>query len=55
MKIALTFFLIPVVMLVGCEQRYRYPCQDVNNWDKPVCQKPYCEVHKTCPEHINGE
>lgn len=41
-------------LLAGCGdlQRYRYPCQDHNNWDKPECQKPLCEIHRECPEHI---
>lgn len=32
--------------------RYRYPCQDPKNWDKEFCQKPLCDVNRTCPEHI---
>lgn len=42
------------LLLAGCSdlQRYRYPCQDHKNWDKPECQKPLCEIHRDCPEHI---
>lgn len=52
MKLVIT--LIASLLLVGCGelQRYRYPCQDHNNWDKLECQKPLCEIHRDCPEHI---
>jgi hypothetical protein len=32
--------------------RFRYPCQDPNNWDKDFCKLPQCDVTRTCPEHI---
>lgn len=32
--------------------RFRYPCQDPENWDKEICKKPKCDVTRTCPEHI---
>jgi hypothetical protein len=41
-----------VVALTGCEQYFRYPCQNPDNWEKPQCQKPLCEVNRDCPEHI---
>lgn len=41
-----------VFLLTGCEQYYRYPCQDPANWSKEECQKPLCEVNKDCPEYI---
>ena len=41
-----------LVMLVGCEQQYRYPCHDPANWETPRCQKPLCEINRDCPEHI---
>jgi hypothetical protein len=42
------------ILVAGCSdlQRYRYPCQDHKNWDKPECKKPICEIHRDCPEHI---
>lgn len=51
-KVAIAVLAIPVLIISGCEQRYRYPCQDVNNWDKPICQKPLCEVHRECPDLV---
>lgn len=44
--------LTSVVFLVGCDQAYRYPCQDPANWANEECQKPLCEVNKDCPEYI---
>ena len=32
--------------------RFRYPCQNPENWDKEFCQKPICEVSRDCPEYI---
>lgn len=41
------------LLLAGCEYEvYRYSCQDPNNWGQAECQKPQCEVSRTCPEHI---
>lgn len=47
--------MLPFVMLVGCEQYYRYPCQNPDNWNKAMCHKPECEINRQCPEHIFGE
>lgn len=42
-----------VIFLAGCDfEVYRYPCQDPANWSSEECQKPLCEVSRTCPEHI---
>ena len=41
------------ILLAGCDfEVYRYACQDPANWDTAECQKPQCEVSRTCPEHI---
>ena len=42
--------LIALLCLVGCEDRFRYPCQDPANWNSAECQKPICEATRTCPE-----
>lgn len=49
-----TFFLIPMIGLVGCEDRYRYPCQDPANWNTEQCKKPYCDGDQTCPEDVSS-
>jgi len=47
--------LVSIVFLVGCADRYRYPCQDPNNWNENFCKKPLCEINRSCPEHIFKE
>ena len=44
--------LLILPFLIACQERYRYPCQDPNNWDKQFCQKPYCSANGTCPEDL---
>jgi hypothetical protein len=45
-------WLIILLALAGCEQSYRYPCQNPDNWMNKECQKPVCEVNQTCADHI---
>ena len=46
-------YLIPILILLsGCEERYRYPCQNPENWDNKYCKKPYCSANGTCPEDL---
>lgn len=51
-KIAIAALALSAVYMTGCEQRYRYPCQDPANWKAAECQKPVCEVHRECPDSI---
>jgi hypothetical protein len=44
--------LLPIAMAYFSGDRFRYPCQNPDNWDQPMCQKPRCDVTRTCPEHI---
>lgn len=43
---------LPIGLAAFSGDRFRYPCQDPANWDQAICQKPQCEVTRTCPEHI---
>ena len=45
-------YLLVVLLLVGCQDRYRYPCQDPMNFYKPDCQKPKCLFTQMCPEYL---
>ena len=45
-------WLMPLLVLTGCGERYRYPCQDPENWNEKQCQKPYCSANGTCPEDL---
>ena len=46
----LALLLLP--LLVACQENYRYPCQDPENWDQKQCKKPYCIANGTCPEDL---
>lgn len=48
----LALLLLPILLAIFGGDRFRYPCQDPDNWDKPICQKPKCDVTRTCPEHV---
>ncbi len=41
------------LMLMGCQERYRYPCQDPKNHGNPACKKEVCELSKTCVNQGN--
>jgi hypothetical protein len=49
-RLAIAVLALPVFLITGCEQHYRYPCQNPANWDSSQCQKPVCEIHRQCPE-----
>lgn len=53
--ITVGILLSTLAILSGCEDRYRYPCQDPKNWNSAECQKPQCDIGKSCPEHIFPE
>lgn len=44
--------IIAALTLCGCEDRYRYPCQNPDNFGKPECQKPKCQFTQQCPEYL---
>ena len=46
------FLLATFILLAGCEDRYRYPCQNPDNFHKPDCQKPKCLFTQQCPEYL---
>ena len=54
-RITIAVLALPVLFASGCEERYRYPCQDPKNWELAQCQKPLCEVHRQCPDLIFKE
>ena len=41
-----------LALLAGCEDRFRYPCQDPKNWESPDCKPPICTALGTCPEML---
>ena len=50
--VAMGLLVLPLALAFFGGDRFRYPCQDPENWDKKICQKPTCDVTRTCPEHI---
>jgi hypothetical protein len=49
-RIVLT--LLMLISIAGCEDRYRYACQNPDNFAKAECQKPRCLFTQTCPEYL---
>jgi len=45
-------FMFP--FFVGCEERYRYECQDIENAEKAECNRPACEADGMCYDILNG-
>jgi len=45
-------FVIAMLLLAGCEDRYRYPCQNPDNFYAKECQKPKCLFTQMCPEYL---
>jgi len=39
-------------LCTGCHDQYRYFCQDPDNFNKEMCQKPRCEFDQDCPEYL---
>ena len=52
MKYLLLLIVFPILLAMFSGDRFRYPCQDPDNWDKQICKLPTCDVTRTCPEHI---
>lgn len=46
------YALILVLLLVGCEDRYRYHCQDPKHWQDKDCQHPDCEASQNCTDYL---
>jgi len=45
--------LLLAVLLSGCfDDRYRYFCQNPDNFVHANCQKPKCLFTQTCPEYL---
>lgn len=44
--------LLLLVLLAACQERYRYPCQNPDNFVKAECQKPKCLFTQMCPEYL---
>ncbi len=45
--------ILMAFLMTGCEDRFRYPCQDPKNWELAECKPPICTATGTCPEQLN--
>jgi hypothetical protein len=41
-----------LVLLTGCEDQFRYPCQNPKNWEIAECKVPLCTATGTCPDML---
>ena len=48
------YLVLAALLLVGCSDTYRYPCQDPANKDKEECNRPACEADGFCYDKLNG-
>lgn len=53
MKFVFTLVLaLALGVIVFGEDRFRYFCQDPQNWEAPRCQRPECATKGTCPDQL---
>jgi hypothetical protein len=52
MKRKLVLLLASSLLLVACEDRYRYYCQDPKNFADKRCQRPACLFSQDCPDYL---
>lgn len=46
------YLLLVLPLLAACQDYYRYPCQNPDNFWKPECMKPKCQFTQQCPEYL---
>jgi len=44
--------ILLLLLLTGCKDVYRYPCQNPDNFQLEQCQKPKCQFTQQCPEYL---
>jgi hypothetical protein len=44
--------ILALMLLTGCDEQYRYFCQNPDNFQASQCQKPRCQFTQTCPEYM---
>jgi hypothetical protein len=49
-KIAVILLILS--SLAACEDRYRYYCQDPQNFGAKRCQRPDCLFTQDCPDYL---
>ena len=51
-RISLLLIPLAALVLTGCQDRYRYDCQDPENWQEEICKKPKCIAMGYCTEWL---
>jgi hypothetical protein len=46
------YALVLLLLLAGCEDRYRYHCQDPKHFAEKRCQRPDCLFTQDCPDYL---
>jgi hypothetical protein len=46
--------ILTLLFLYGCDNHYRYPCQDPKNWNKIECNNEVCRAEGTCTDIVLG-
>jgi hypothetical protein len=48
--------LVSALLIASCgyDGKYRYKCQDPENWGKSECKPPICEVDGACTKTLLG-
>jgi hypothetical protein len=49
---SLVLILSLLATMTGCEDRYRYFCQDPKNFSAKRCQRPDCLFTQDCPDYL---
>lgn len=49
-RLLILFGLVSVI--VACDDRYRYFCQDPKNFVAKRCQRPDCLFSQDCPDYL---
>ena len=44
--------MVVALLMSGCEDRYRYPCQDPANFKNPECKPPLCVADGSCTDYL---
>lgn len=52
MPMRFVFVLLILFLLWGCQDRYRYFCQDPKNFSEKRCQRPDCLFTQDCPDYL---
>jgi hypothetical protein len=53
-RFSLVLVSLFVLSSCGYDGKYRYACQDPENWGKSECEPPICEVDGACTKTLLG-